>query len=66
MTGRTACSANAAALRRIQMCADCRVIDLAESGDDPFAGPPRPLTRTTEDYLRERDAAARKDDDKVN
>jgi ferredoxin len=57
--------ANTAALRRIQMCADCRVIDLAETGDDPFAGRARPQVRTTDDYLRERDAAS-DDDDKAS
>jgi len=56
--------ASASALRRIQMCADCRVIDLAESGDDPFAGAPRPVPRTTEDDLRERELGIRNDDDK--
>ncbi|MBI3452609.1 MAG: 4Fe-4S binding protein [Rhodospirillales bacterium] len=40
---------------RIRMCEDCRLIAQAETAIDPFAGPPRPLPRTTEDYLRERD-----------
>lgn len=40
----------------IRMCADCRVITMSEQQFDPFAGvPERPLPRTTEDYLRERD-----------
>jgi len=52
------------ALRRIQMCADCRVIDMAESGQDPFAGAPRPVPRTTEDDLRERELGAGSDDEK--
>lgn len=38
---------------RIRMCDDCRVVVQFEAGTDPFAGPPRPLTRTTDDYLRE-------------
>ncbi len=38
---------------RIRMCDDCRVVAQFEAGDDPFRGPPRPLTRTSEDYLRE-------------
>ena len=38
---------------RIRMCDDCRVVAQFESGDDPFAGPPRPIPRTTDDYLRE-------------
>jgi ferredoxin len=40
----------------IRMCADCRVGAMAEENFDPFAGPARPTVRTTEDYLRERDA----------
>jgi ferredoxin len=40
----------------IRMCADCRVITMSEQRFDPFAGvPERPLPRTTDDYLRERD-----------
>jgi ferredoxin len=40
----------------IRMCADCRVGVMAADNFDPFAGPPRPPVRTTEDYLREREA----------
>ena len=40
----------------IRMCADCRVSAMAAEGFDPFAGPQRPPVRTTEDYLREREA----------
>lgn len=40
----------------IKMCADCRVGAMVEDGLDPFAGPPRPAVRTSEDYLREREA----------
>lgn len=40
----------------IRMCADCRVITMSEQKFDPIAGvPERPLPRTTEDYLRDRD-----------
>jgi ferredoxin len=46
-------------IERIRMCEDCRLIRQAESAIDPFAGPPRPLTRTTEDYLREAERAKR-------
>ena len=35
---------------RIRMCGDCRVIAQTRKGLDPYAGPERPLTRTTEDY----------------
>jgi hypothetical protein len=30
---------------------------MAEENFDPFAGPSRPTVRTTEDYLREREAS---------
>jgi ferredoxin len=40
----------------IRMCADCRVITMSEQKFDPFVGvPERPLPRTTDDYLRDRD-----------
>ena len=38
------------------MCADCRVQAMADENFDPFAGPPRPTVRTSEDYIREREA----------
>jgi ferredoxin len=40
----------------IKMCADCRVIAMSEEKFDPFGAPARPNPRTTDDYLRERDA----------
>jgi len=40
----------------IKMCADCRVISMTEENFDPFGAPARPNPRTTEDYLREREA----------
>ncbi len=43
----------------IKMCEDCRVAAVTEDPLDPHAAPPRPTVRTTEDYLRERDEAAR-------
>jgi ferredoxin len=39
----------------IRMCDDCRVAYVTEKEFDPYAAP-RPRARTTEDYLRERDA----------
>lgn len=41
----------------IRMCEDCRVVAQyeLEDGARPMAGAPRPVTRTTDDYLRERD-----------
>ena len=44
-----------ARLNLIKMCDDCRIIAQALDEKLPLAGPPRPPTRTTEDYLRERD-----------
>src|SRR5215813_2608077 len=38
----------------LKMCEDCRVIAVTEEALDPYAAPPRPRVRTTEDYLRER------------
>ncbi len=49
------------AAERIRMCEDCRLVIQYERGQDPFTGPPRPVPRTTEDYLRERDAQAARD-----
>ena len=43
---------NQQALRRLHMCADCRVIDMVETETDPMAGGARPKPRTTDDYLR--------------
>jgi ferredoxin len=54
---------DSAAVERIKMCEDCRVIVQFEAEGDPFALGPRPKTRTTDDYLREREeieAARRK------
>jgi len=43
-----------AALDRIRMCPDCRIIAMAnDEGGPDFGGGPRPRTRTTDDYLRE-------------
>jgi ferredoxin len=49
---------NEAQMRVIQMCETCRVVSWTEMGDDPLKGAPRPLTRTTQDYLAEEEAAA--------
>lgn len=37
----------------LELCEDCRVVEATVGGMDPYAGPPRPPTRTTEDWLRE-------------
>ena len=40
----------------IKMCDDCRVAVVSEQDFDPYGSPPRAPVRTTEDYLREREA----------
>lgn len=40
----------------IKMCADCRVSAMHAEQFDPFGAPERPMVRTSEDYLREREA----------
>jgi ferredoxin len=40
----------------LKMCEDCRVIAITEQEFDPHEAPARAAPRTTEDYLRERDA----------
>lgn len=47
------------AANRIRMCEDCRVRDQFERGDEPFALGQRPVPRTTDDDLREREEAQR-------
>ncbi|MDQ4136828.1 MAG: 4Fe-4S binding protein, partial [Pseudomonadota bacterium] len=43
-------------VRVLMMCEDCRVEAVVNESFDPHAMPPRPNPRTTEDYLREREA----------
>ena len=45
---------SAARLDLLKMCDDCRVAAVSEQDFDPYAAP-RPLVRTSEDYLRERE-----------
>jgi len=40
----------------IKMCEDCRVVAVTQEGFDPHDAPARPKVRTTDDYLREREA----------
>jgi len=51
--------ADAEALERLKMCDNCRVISLTETDGNPLAFGKVPVTRTTEDYLRERDELRR-------
>ncbi|GGC37636.1 ferredoxin [Siccirubricoccus deserti] len=46
--------AEPARLAVLEMCEDCRAVAATEGGVDPYAGPARPATRTSEDWLRER------------
>jgi ferredoxin len=43
----------------LRMCEECRVFAATDGGLDPYAGPSRPVTRTTEDYQREAERAKR-------
>ena len=58
LKGKHAMFQTEAQLRLIQMCDTCRIVTVAEAGEDPMQGAPRPRIRTTEDYLAE--AAANK------
>lgn len=42
-------------IARLRMCDDCRVAAQFEAKDNPFSAGPRPETKTTDDYLRERE-----------
>jgi ferredoxin len=50
---------DAKGLAILRMCEDCRVFAATDGGMDPYAGPSRPVTRTTEDYQREAERAKR-------
>ena len=41
-----------ARLRALRLCEDCRVVEMTAAALDPYAGPERPRTITTDDYLR--------------
>jgi ferredoxin len=43
----------------LKMCEDCRVVAMVADSVDPYGAPERPLLRTTEDYLREREERER-------
>ncbi len=46
-------------LRMLRLCEDCRVFEATDAALDPYAGPPRPVTKTSEDWLREAEQAKR-------
>jgi ferredoxin len=54
--------ADPARLRVLRLCEDCRVFEATEGGLDPYAGPARPIAKTSEDWLREAERAKRKDE----
>ena len=56
---------NATRLDLVKMCEDCRITNVTNAGLDPYAGPPRPKLRTSDDYFaeRERQRGARKPDE---
>ena len=60
LSGKHAMFQTEAQLRLIQMCDTCRIVTVAESGEDPLGGAARPRVRTTDDYLAEAKAAAGK------
>jgi ferredoxin len=47
---------SASRLEVVKMCENCRVAAVTEEGFDPYGAPARPKPRTTDDYLREREA----------
>ncbi|MEJ1158056.1 4Fe-4S binding protein [Prosthecomicrobium sp. N25] len=51
--------ANASRLAFLKMCEDCRVQAATNAAVDPYAAKERPPVRTTEDYIREREAGRR-------
>jgi hypothetical protein len=44
--------ANPARLRVLRLCEDCRVPGATEAGLDAYAGPPLPVPKSTEEWLR--------------
>ncbi|MBU8538554.1 4Fe-4S binding protein [Falsiroseomonas tokyonensis] len=46
-------------LALLRLCEDCRPFAATDSGVDPYAGPDRPVAKTTEDWLREAERAKR-------
>ena len=50
LEGRHWMFADPAITDRIRMCGDCRVVAQTRHSLDPYAGPARPATRTTDDY----------------
>jgi ferredoxin len=49
--------ADPARMAILELCEDCRITEATSGGLDPYAGPARPVTKTTEDWLREAERA---------
>ncbi len=49
-------------LALLRLCEDCRAFGATEGQIDPYAGPGRPVTKTTEDWQREAERAKRRVD----
>jgi len=45
---------NANQLELLTMCDECRITTVTNMGFDPYAAPQRPVPRTTDDYVRDR------------
>ncbi|MEO3471927.1 4Fe-4S binding protein [Roseomonas sp. CAU 1739] len=45
----------------LDFCEDCRITEATTARIDPYAGPARPVTKTTEDYLREAERKRREE-----
>ncbi len=43
----------------LELCEDCRVVEATTGGLDPYAGPERPVAKTSEDWLREAERVRR-------
>lgn len=51
--------ADPARLAVLELCENCRMLAATDGGIDPYAAGDRPVTKTTEDYLREAERAKR-------
>jgi ferredoxin len=66
LAGRHSMFQDESRVRLMQMCADCRIVVQFQSAEpQPLAGPARPLPRTTDDDLREREETARREPNKT-
>ena len=60
LAGKHSMFRESAQIDRIKMCEDCRITDQFASGNNPFQHGTRPVMRTTDDDLRERELARAK------